>query len=132
MDESRHWPKASEQEQVLARPLNTRPKFVASRTLKAPLEWSGALLLGDDALGALDRLKREGDGTLLAIGSPGLVQSMLERELVDELRLMIDPVVLGGGKRFFHDDGRLHRFQLGACTQTTSGALLCTYVRGTE
>lgn len=122
-----HFPHASEDEQVLAQPLNSRPKYVASRTLSGSLAWPGAVLLPGDAVAALARLKHEGDDRLVAIGSPGLVRSLLETELVDELRLMVSPVVLGGGKRLLRDGGKLRRFELRSCTATGSGALLSSY-----
>ena len=107
-----HWPNASEQEQVLARPLNTLPKYVASTTLEGPLAWQGSTLLGNDVAGAVAALKRQDGKYLLAIGSPRLVQSLLSHDLIDEVRVMIDPVVLGGGKRLFRDDGLLKPLRL--------------------
>jgi dihydrofolate reductase len=122
-----HWPKASEAEQVLARPMNERPKHVASRTLAAPLAWNAATLLGADVSSAVAALKK-GDGRyLLAIGSPALVQTLLAHDLVDELRLMIDPIVLGSGKRLFGDSGLPKGFRLVQSQATRTGALLVTY-----
>ncbi len=124
-----HWPNASEEEQVLARALNTLPKYVASRTLKEPLGWSGSTLLGDDVTAAVAALKREDGKDLLAIGSPGLVQSLLARDLIDEIRVMIDPVILGGGKRLFSDDGLLKPLRLVSSEVTSTGAILASYSR---
>ncbi len=124
-----HWPKASEEEQVLARALNTLPKYVASRTLKEPLAWQGSRLLGDDVARAVSALKCEDGKDLLAIGSPGLVQSLLARDLVDEIRVMIDPVILGGGKRLFCDDGVLRPLRLVSSVVTSTGAVLASYAR---
>ena len=61
------------------------------------------------------------------IGSPGLVQTLMVLGLVDELRLMIDPVVVGGGKRLFHDDGALRRLWLADSQVTSTGAIIVTY-----
>jgi dihydrofolate reductase len=122
-----HWPNAAEEEQVLAEPLNTLPKYVASRTLGEPLEWRNSTLLGGDVGEAVSALKAQEGGDLHVIGSPGLVQSLLERELVDELRLMIDPVVVGGGKRLFRDDGALRSLRLVDSRVTTTGAIIATY-----
>lgn len=66
------------------------------------------------------------------IGSTGLVQTLTARGLVDEFRLMIDPVVVGGGKRVFRDDGRLRRLRLTGSQVTTTGAILATYVPATD
>ena len=100
-----HWPNASEEEQVLAQPLNTKPKYVASRTLTEPLGWQNARLLQGDVAEAVAALRQEGGGDLLVIGSTVLVQTLLEHDLVDEFRMMVDPLVVGGGKRLFRDDG---------------------------
>lgn len=122
-----HWPTASKEEQVLAKPLNTLPKYVASRTLTAPLAWQNSHLLEGDVARAVTALKREDGRDLLIIGSTQLVQTLIDHELVDELRLMIDPVVLGGGKRFFRDDGALRPWRLIQSQTTSTGAILATY-----
>jgi dihydrofolate reductase len=121
-----HWPNASEEEQVLAEPLNTRPKHVASTTLSASLAWENSTLLGDDVAAALRALKAGEGDDLLVIGSPGLVQTLIEHDLLDELRLMIDPVVLGAGKRLF-GDGPIRRLRLVESQATSTGAILATY-----
>lgn len=122
-----HWPTAAQAEQPLAQPLNALPKFVASRTLKEPLTWHNSTLLDGDLAARVAALKGEDGKYLLAIGSTELVQTLLTHDLVDECRLMIDPVVLGGGKRVFRDDGVLRRFRLTASEATTTGAILATY-----
>jgi dihydrofolate reductase len=122
-----HWPNASEQEQVLAEPLNTRPKYVASTTLTEPLQWQHATLLRGDVAPAVADLKRQDGGDLLAIGSTRLVQTLVEHDLVDELRVMVDPLVVGGGKRLFAEDGALRPLRLLDSQVTTSGAILATY-----
>lgn len=63
------------------------------------------------------------------IGSLDLLKTLLERDLVDEFRLMIDPVALGGGKRLFADDGELRPFRLVESQATATGAILATYAR---
>jgi len=123
-----HWPNASPEEHALAEPLNTKPKYVASTTLTAPLAWNASTLLDGDVATAVAALKQEDGGDLLAIGSPELVRSLLAARLLDELRLMIDPVVVGGGKRLFGDDGALHTLRLTESTITTTGAIMTTYV----
>jgi dihydrofolate reductase len=122
-----HWPNASEEEQALAEPLNTLPKYVASRTLAEPLRWQNSTLLRDDLVAAVRDLKAEEGGDLHVIGSPGLVQSLVERGLLDELRVMIDPIVVGSGKRLFGDDGTLWRLQLADSRVTSTGAIIATY-----
>jgi dihydrofolate reductase len=127
-----HWPTASDDEQTLAGPLNERPKYVASTTLTEPLDWNNSHLLRGDAGAAVAELKRTDGGDIHVIGSPGLVRSLLDHDLVDELRIMIDPIVLGAGKRLFGDAATPHRFELADSHVCTTGALLTTYVRAAD
>jgi dihydrofolate reductase len=122
-----HWPNASEEEQVVAQPLNTKPKYVASRTLTEPLGWQHSTVLGGDVAEAVAALKQEDGGDLLVIGSTQLVQTLIEHALVDEFRVMIDPLVVGGGKRIFRDDGVLRPLRLVDSKVTTTGAIVATY-----
>ncbi len=124
-----YWPNAREEEQALARPLNTLPKYVASTTLTEPLEWENSILLQGDVGEAVSALKEEDGGPLHAVGSTKLVHTLLEHDLVDELRLMIDPLVLGGGKGIFRDDGVKRPFRLVEHEVATTGAVLATYAR---
>jgi dihydrofolate reductase len=91
-----------------ADPMNEIPKYVASRTLsQEDLTWSGSTLLpADDAIGAVRELRaREGEGLQLW-GSSSLAAQLIEHDLVDEYVLMIEPLLLGGGKGIFPEDGR--------------------------
>jgi dihydrofolate reductase len=122
-----YWPNAGEEEQAMAQPLNTKPKYVASRTLSDPLEWQNSTVLEGDVAEAVAALKQEDGDELNLIGSTVLAQTLIEHDLVDELRLMIDPLLLGGGKRVFPDDGVARTFQLVDSKLTTTGAILATY-----
>jgi dihydrofolate reductase len=122
-----YWPNAGEEEQVIAEPLNTKPKYVASRTLSEPLDWQNSTLLEGDVAEAVGALKQDDGANLHVIGSTELVKTLIEHELVDELRLMIDPLMLGGGKRFFRDDGALKPLRLVDGQVTSTGAILATY-----
>lgn len=122
-----HWPNAAEEEQVIARPLNTLPKYVASTTLTDPLEWQNSTVLQGDVAEAVLALKQDDGADLLAIGSTQLVHTLIEHDLVDEFRLMIDPVMVGGGKRLFHDDGALRPLRLVDKQTVTTGAIIATY-----
>jgi dihydrofolate reductase len=122
-----HWPNASEEEQVLAEPLNTKPKYVASRTLTEPLGWQNSTVLQGDVAEAVAALKQEDGEDLHVIGSSELVQTLFEHGLVDEFRVMIDPVVVGGGKRLFRDDGALRPLRLLDSQVTTTGVIIATY-----
>lgn len=122
-----HWPNASDEEQIVAEPLNRKQKFVVSSTLAEPLDWQNSTLLSGDVEKAVDALKHEGNGNLVMPGCAQLTRALLSHNLVDELRLMIDPIVVGGGKGIFPDDGGLSAFELTTSSTTTTGALLLTY-----
>jgi dihydrofolate reductase len=87
---------------------NTMPKFVVSSTLSDP-EWSNSTVVGVDDLA---RLKEEQDGVILVNGSQRLMDALFERDLVDELRLMVFPTVLGNGKQLFGDTGATRTLEL--------------------
>jgi dihydrofolate reductase len=125
-----NWPNAPEEEQVLAEHLNSKPKHVASTTLSEPLEWQNSTLLQGDVAEAVAALKQADGDDLLVIGSTELVQTLIEHDLADEFRLMIDPLVVGGGKRIFRDDGVLRPLRLVDSQVTTTGAILATYAPG--
>ena len=122
-----YWPNAPEEEQAIAEPLNSKPKWVASRTLEGELAWQNSTVLEGDLASAVAALKDEDGGDIHVIGSSELVRTLLEEGLVDELWLMIDPVVLGGGKRIFGDDGALRSLRLVDSDVTSGGAILATY-----
>jgi dihydrofolate reductase len=123
------WPKAPVEDDPIAEALNTRTKHVASRTLTS-LDWSGARLVDGDVVDAVRALTAQDGGELQVHGSPGLVQSLLRADLVDELRLVVAPVVLGEGKRLFGDGAIPRSWRLTASSATPTGVLLCTYRRG--
>ena len=91
------WPS---REGEFADKFNTMPKYVVSSTLEEP-EWNNSTVLKGDVAEEVVKLKQEQDGEIVVHGSPRLVQTLLEHDLVDELRLMVFPVVLGSGKRLF-------------------------------
>ncbi len=86
-------------------------------------------MLKGDVAAAVAALKREDGKYLLAIGSTELVQTLIAHNLANEFRMMIDPVVLGGGKRVFDDDGVLKSLRLVSSEVTATGAILATYAR---
>jgi dihydrofolate reductase len=91
------WPSRSGE---FADKFNSMPKYVVSSTLKDP-EWNNSTVLEGDVVEAVSKLRQEQDGVILVAGSAQLVQTLLDNDLVDELRLMVFPVVLGSGKRLF-------------------------------
>jgi dihydrofolate reductase len=123
-----YWPKAPEEERAVAEPLNTRPKYVASTSLTEPLSWQHSTLLKGGLAEAVPALKHEDGGPLLVIGSTALVHGLLAHDLVDEVQVMIDPVLLGGGKRAFPDDGVRRPLRLVDSQVTGTGAIIATYV----
>ena len=125
---ARHWPNAGPEEQALAKPLNERPKYVASRSLKH-LAWDRSELLPTDVPAGVAALKRQEGGYLMIPGSSELVHTLLDADLVDELRLMIDPILLGGGKSIFPDGNSLRTWELSSSRTTSKGAMLATYTR---
>jgi dihydrofolate reductase len=113
---------------VIAEPLNTKPKYVASTTLHDPLEWQNSTVLHGDVAEAVAALKQEDGGDLHMIGSTQLAQTLIQRDLVDQFWLMVDPLIIGGGKRVFRDDGALRPLRLVQSGVTSTGAILATYV----
>jgi dihydrofolate reductase len=109
--------------------MNTVDKHVASRTLRQEdLTWSNSHLLpADDVVGAVRELKQRGDGDLRIWGSLGLGHALIAADLVDRYELMVEPVVLGGGKRVFPDDGVARPLELVQATTTATGVQICTY-----
>ena len=109
--------------------MNEIPKYVASRTLtRDDLTWPGSTLLpADDAIGAIRRLRAQSGATLQVMGSASLATQLVERDLVDEYRLMIEPILLGGGKQAFPGDGQARPLELVSVTKTGTGVLICTY-----
>jgi dihydrofolate reductase len=122
-----HWPQAAKEEQAMADLLNQKPKYVASRTLSEPLEWQNSTLLHGDLKHSVAALKGEAGGDLHVIGSTNFVQSLFKENLVDELRVIIDPVTVGGGKRIFPEDGALRAMRLVQSEVTSAGGFIATY-----
>ena len=112
--------------------MNAIPKYVVSRTLtagEASSRWSNTTLLGgDDAIGAVRRLREGGgDRGIQVWGSPSLARQLVDHDLVDEYRLMIEPLLLGGGKTIFPAGGRARPLELVSVTPAKTGVLICTY-----
>jgi dihydrofolate reductase len=102
-------------------------KYVASRTLRGPLPWVNSTLLDGDAADAVTRLKQEPGLDLLVMGSGVLAESLMQRGLVDELQLVIHPLVLGSGRRLFNDGAPCTPLRLVRSVPTTTGVIITTY-----
>ena len=109
--------------------MNAIPKHVVSSTLgEDDLTWNGTTLIpGDQATSHLHRLHDAQGGDLMVMGSPTLVRTLLSEGLVDELRIMIEPVILGGGKTIFPEDGMLRPLELVTTDTSGTGVHVCTY-----
>jgi dihydrofolate reductase len=109
--------------------MNALPKYVASRTLtQDDLTWSNSTLLAaEDAIGAVRELRARDGGAVQMWGSASLAAQLVEHDLVDEYRLMIEPILLGGGKRIFPADGRARRLELVSARTAKTGVLVCAY-----
>jgi dihydrofolate reductase len=113
-----------------AKVINEREKYVASHTLKAPLEWRNAKLLEGDAADAVAALKEHSGPDLGVLGSGELIQSLMRRGLVDRWVILIHPLVLGTGRRLFPEGGAPASFRLADTTTTTTGVVIATYLPG--
>jgi dihydrofolate reductase len=119
------WP---ERDGEFADKFNTMPKYVVSSTLRDP-EWTNSTVLSGDMVDEITKLKREQDGDIVVHGSAQLVQSLIENDLVDELRLMVFPVVLGTGKRLFGETTEKKRLRLSSSTVVGDGVAIQVYTR---
>ena len=109
--------------------MNSIKKYVASRTLsESDMTWDNSELLpADDAIGAIRKLREQDGRGLQVMGSSNLATQLVEQDLVDEYRLMIEPILLGGGKTIFPADGVARTLELVSVTQAKTGVLVCTY-----
>jgi dihydrofolate reductase len=109
--------------------MNAVKKYVVSRTLKQDdLTWNNSALLSpDDPIGAIAALRAQDGRDIVTWGSARLASALVANGLVDELTLMIEPILLGGGKRIFPDDGAARPLQLVNTVTTGTGVQICTY-----
>jgi dihydrofolate reductase len=122
-----YWPYQNSANQPYTDYLNSTPKFVVSTTLEEPLEWQNSTLIKGNLAEEITELKRLPGKDITIIGSAALVQSLLADELLDELRLMVHPLVLGGGKRLFEDGGDQKALELLDSKTFDTGVLYLTY-----
>jgi len=117
------WPS---REGEFADKFNSMPKYVVSSTLDEA-EWNNSTVLGGDVVENVSKLRQGSDGDIVVHGSARLVQTLLEHDLVDELRLMVFPVVLGTGKRLFGDTSDKKRLRLADSKTVGDGIAILIY-----
>jgi dihydrofolate reductase len=110
--------------------MNSMAKFVASKTLSEPLEWNSTLLKGDVA-GEVAELKQQPGEDILIYGSGRLVSTLMQHNLIDVYRLMLYPLVLGIGKRFFREGIDKTTLTLSDTKTTATGVVVLTYLPAT-
>jgi dihydrofolate reductase len=119
------WPS---REGEFADKFNTMPKYVVSSTLEDP-EWTNTTVLRGDPVDAVRKLKEEQSGTIVVHGSRQLAQALVEHDLVDQLNLMVFPVVLGSGQRLFGETTDKKRLQLVESRTVGDGVVILIYTR---
>jgi dihydrofolate reductase len=122
------WPKSTDPSDEAAMALNTRPKYVASRTLDK-VDWNNSFLIKGDLAEEVAKLKAQEGGEIQVHGSGELLQTLLKRDLIDTLRIWQFPVVIGTGKRLFGEGTIPASFRLVDTQLATTGAVLHVYER---
>jgi len=118
-----YWP--DQTGEGFADPINKMPKYVVSRSLQK-VEWNNSHILRD-VTKEVTALKKSDGGDILVYGSATLVKSLLQHDLVDELRLMVHPLSIGGGLRLFDDNLELKKFELKHSRALDNGVLILEY-----
>jgi dihydrofolate reductase len=121
------WPYQNSAEQPFTDYLNNTLKYVVSTTLEEPLEWQNSTLIKDDVAEVVAGLKQQPGKDIGIVGSGTLVRSLLRDGLLDELGLMIHPIVLGSGKRLFEEGGDQKVLELVDSKTFSTGVLNLTY-----
>ena len=121
-----YWPMSTDE--PFASWINSTPKYGASTTLRSVDQWAHSTLIKGSLADFVADLRQEDGGTIGTAGSPTLVRSLIQHGLLDEITLMISPVVAGGGRaRLFPEDAALTPFELVEARPTSSGAVIATY-----
>jgi dihydrofolate reductase len=121
------WPQQDPEENPAAGFMNGVRKYVVSTTLEEPLGWNNSTLIGKNVAEEIAELKRQTGGDISISGSGSLVRSLLSDGLVDELRLMVHPVVVGSGKRLFEEGSNRMALELVDSKTFSTGVLYLTY-----
>jgi len=119
-----YWPTSTDE--PYASHINNTPKYVVSTTLDQ-VEWKNSTLIRGNLAEEIEKLKQQSGKNIGVAGSPTLVESLLHQNLLDELTLMVHPVVVGNGKRLFKEGRELKRLRLVNSQTTSTGVVLLTY-----
>ena len=124
---SAFWPQQDSEENPIAARMNGIQKYVVSTTLEGPLGWNNSTLIGENVAEEISRLKQQPGKDISISGSGSLVRSLLKDGLIDELRLMVHPVVVGSGKRLFEEGGEQIALELVDSKTFSTGVVYLTY-----
>jgi dihydrofolate reductase len=114
----------------MAAQMNAMQKYVVSTTLEEPLGWQNSTLIGENVADEVAKLKKGEGGDIVISGSGALVRSLLHYGLLDELKLMIHPILVGSGKRLFEEGEEQTKLELVASRTFSTGVLYLTYRPG--
>jgi dihydrofolate reductase len=115
------------QENPMANQMNAMKKYVVSTTLEEPLGWQNSTLISEDVAEEIAKLKQGEGGDIVISGSGALVRSLLRYGLLDELKLMIHPLLVGSGKRLFEEEEEQTKLELVDSKTFSTGVLYLTY-----
>ncbi|MBT2492878.1 dihydrofolate reductase family protein [Streptomyces sp. ISL-96] len=121
-----YWPKVTDENDPVAGPLNTLPKYVVSTTMDKA-DWNNSTVISGDVVEEVSRLKKQPGRELQIHGSGALAQTLMRHDLIDEYNLLTFPVVLGAGRRLFAEGGLPTRFELADSSTTEKGIAIHTY-----
>ena len=122
-----YWPQQDPEENPFAAQMNSIQKYVVSTTLEVPLEWNNSTLIKGDVAEEITKLKQLPGKDISISGSGALVRSLLRDDLLDELRLMVHPIVAGSGKRLFEDWSDQKALELVDSKTFSTGVVYLTY-----
>ena len=122
-----YWPQQDPEENPVAAQMNGVQKYVVSTTLQEPLEWNNTSLIGENVAEEISELKQQPGKDIVISGSGALVRSLLDDGLIDELRLMVHPVIVGSGKRLFEEGEKQTALELVDSKVFSTGVISLTY-----
>ena len=121
------WPQQDPEENPVAGTMNGRQKYVVSTTLEEPLQWSNSTLIKGNVAEEIEKLKNQPGKDIVISGSATLVRSLLNYGLLDELKLMVHPILVGSGKRLFDEEAETKPLELVDSKTFSTGVLYLTY-----